>query len=264
MKTKKAILTAVLVLPLLNSCYFNSAGHIFEKASRSEAISTRLVTGGDYVYFDGVCYYIELPRYKTGKSVKTQYDLPPWTPGPYGGGKEQFVRVAGETMPVRITREFAMFLTGQDDGLYKPTPNDILWVMQDKELDKNSCQVFTVTRKPGDLRKGYRYTSPYAFGWYSLGVLDWLCVDVPMTCLENSLLISTYAAFGWAIIPSCLAEQQQAQYAFTPSTVPASISRKKTTQPKREKNASSTHIDKDKDKDKDKKSPSLPPPPPPI
>lgn len=51
-----------LMLTGLNSCYFNSAGHIFDRAEYAAALSTYGIKAhdGGMVYTDGQSYYIDV------------------------------------------------------------------------------------------------------------------------------------------------------------------------------------------------------------
>ncbi len=181
MKTLPTSLCATALLCLLNSCYFNSAGHIFDKASHDAAVDMADLKPNSTVYADGSKYYVELPRYRAGKPVRTQYSV---------GEQKQLqdkLRKTNDTTMVEIPRDFAMYLTGKHSGNAVPTyvrratesPADI----------KQRSSTLTTTIAPKAYRFDFRHTSPAAAGWYTLGVLDWLCVDLPITCVENSLAI---------------------------------------------------------------------------
>jgi len=169
---------------LLSSCYFNSAGHIFDNASYRAVNDMADLKPGDHVYSDGSNYYVELPRYRFGKKVRTQMSV---------FGKANFAArtpIKGETDMVQIPADYAAYLTGRSGSL----PQSItLAGAGDAEKVKSSgltTQTVVKTATLGD--QGLRYfnhQSPNSAWWYTLGAFDWLCVDLPMTCLENSLMI---------------------------------------------------------------------------
>ncbi len=182
-QTTGLLLTAALTLSSLNSCYFNSAGYLYDKASHRERITTADLTPGRYVYYDGLHYYVKLPRYKTGKRVTLQYH--PLKPS---DKSEQSVQVPGETVTVRISQALALYLTGQTNAPFTLSRNDVQ-VMQNKKLNGFIYGAIT-TEAPAILERDYTYTSPNAFGWYTLGTLDWLCVDLPVSCAETAIWLS--------------------------------------------------------------------------
>ncbi len=182
----KLFFLVLLTCFLLNSCYFNSAGHILEMASYEAAVVTSDLKPGSTIYADNGNYYVELPRYKAGKPVVTQY--------PQSDQNEQEsasypLRATGETTMVRISSAFATYLMGQQS--VQPSNCIEERVKADEELLKRRSQSLAVVRTPERVTQyGFRYDSPGALGWYSLGMLDWLCVDLPITCVENSLMLA--------------------------------------------------------------------------
>ena len=78
MRSLTKTIGAVLCLPvMLNSCYFNSTGSLIDKAqyeARANAADLN-VSPNPVVYQNGSHYYIELPRYRYGHSVKLQYSV---------------------------------------------------------------------------------------------------------------------------------------------------------------------------------------------
>ncbi len=183
---------AFMFVLCLNSCYFNSAGHIFDKASHQAVLYASDIKEGDKVYCsqDGN-YYVELPRYRFDEPVTTWYPK-----------KEsdtiQLKKIEGETVMTRIPADYAMYLTGQAKSPQTPsslTPSKL------SAAEKQQCSQLTVTQTTtNEMLKAspnpahiYQYRSPNAFGWYTLGVLDWLCVDLPITCTANGLTLGLAA-----------------------------------------------------------------------
>ncbi len=184
MKSSLPLIAVVsLSLPALNSCYFNSAGHLFEKASYHAAADMADLKPGSNIYTDGQNYYVELPRYRAGKPVRTQMAA---------FGQEQVSaklvkEPEGESVVVSIPADYAMYLAGKSKS--PSEPSFMVRVKEDIEDIKGRCQSIPAVRTPKESRCYFTYTSPAAAGWYTLGVLDWLCVDLPVTCVENSLML---------------------------------------------------------------------------
>ncbi len=186
---------APLALVSLESCYFNSAGHIFDKASHQEAMVTADIKPGTHVYrYPNDTYYVELPRYRYDKPIITQYP-----DDDQGERKNRLTPIKGETVMAEIPKDYAMYLTGRASG---PRTTPPLTTVRMTEEDKQSCSLLPVVRKPETEVFRYPYKSPNALGWYTLGVLDWLCVDLPVTCLENGLTVGVGAAYALSKIKS--------------------------------------------------------------
>lgn len=174
----------LLLCTVLNSCYFNSAGHLFEKASYRAAADVTDLKSGDSVYCKGGEYYIELPRYRFGKVIRTQYNA--FETSPMNPAVKH--RLGPDDIDMfRIPSEYAMYLTGQADAPVEPA---FFERVDDAESIKSGATTLSVNRAPEKYEYFYRHTSSAAGWWYTAGVLDWLCVDLPVTCLENSLLLS--------------------------------------------------------------------------
>ncbi len=173
---------------LLNSCYFNSAGHIFDKASyNAGAFTTDLRPDGrQMVYVDGDDYYIELPRYRMGAPVKTQYSV--------FDDEEEVVehspQLKNETDMYQIPRDFAMYLTGRASG--PSTPSYMTRVENGGWIKYGSDTSMPIVKQAGNYSETFRYRSPNAAWLYTAGVFDWLCVDLPVTCVENALVAALF------------------------------------------------------------------------
>ncbi len=177
-------MAAVLSLFLLNSCYFNSAGHILDNASYKAAVDMADAKPGKSVYTDGTHYYIELPRYKAGKPVKTQYSI---LDQEQEKPRTDQLRLTSEHTLVRIPEDYALYLTGQSQTPAKPS--SVTPVNKDEDEIKQRCRKLAVTRQPEADLTLFPYKSAWPGGWQMLAALDWLCVDLPITCVENSLMI---------------------------------------------------------------------------
>lgn len=173
------ILAAVALV--LNSCYFNSAGHLFDKASYNAVATTIGVDKGQMMYTDGQECYIDVPLFRYDKKVTTQYSV----------FKEKDAASAEKVLTpkgirtVKIPGDFAMYLVGEASSPRKPD-----YMIPVSDSVKRDCAAIPIVRKPQEHRVEFRYRSPGAWGYYTLGVLDWLCVDLPVTCVENSLAIT--------------------------------------------------------------------------
>ncbi len=181
MNSAKLLTAGVLPLVLFNSCYFNSAGHIFDKASHKAAVNMADLTSGSNIYVDGDSYYVELPRYRAGKPILTQYYVDDETE------RKEVLKPTGDTTMVEIPQNYAMYLTGQNNA--PATPGYMQKSEEAPDDIKKRSLTLTTVRTPEAARHDFRYSSPNAAGWYTLGVLDWLCVDLPVTCVENSLVL---------------------------------------------------------------------------
>lgn len=177
-------LCAVMPL-LLTSCYFNSAGKIFDNASHQACAFTQDIKPhtGQVVYKDGDNYYIELPRYRFDKPVTLQYNA---LLDEDEDADKKVLEKKGMAM-YSIPENFALYLIGKRSS---PKVPDYMVQLDDGSYYKKYGEQIPVVRKPGKYCECYTYKSPNA-GWLYLGgVFDWLCVDLPVTCVENALVIA--------------------------------------------------------------------------
>lgn len=198
MKFSRSLRTAVgalLCMSMFNSCYFNSAGHIVRAASYNATVDTgELKANSGSVYTDGVCYYVEMMRYRFEKPVTTQYsafdtDSKPKTPQMTAMGRQMY----------RIDADFADYLTGRSSSYGSSKP---VAVSESKESIAARCTAMPITRTANSTRHDYQHSSPAAFWLYTAAGFDWLCVDLPVTCVENSLVIAGAATLGALMILS--------------------------------------------------------------
>ena len=180
MKMASRIIPVVLMLAL-NSCYFNSTGHIFDAASHNAAVKLSDVQVGQTVYSDGTDYYTYLPRYRYDTKVVTQYSA--------GGLRDSDGRKVltneQDQQFVKISPDLANYMRGVGS-----TPPVGIVDAADESLKDICTTSFTTTRSiPDSTPREYRYRSPSAPWLYTAGVFNWLCVDLPITCVENSLAI---------------------------------------------------------------------------
>lgn len=182
----RAIIAGLLLLlsSSLSSCYFNSAGHLFEKASYRAAVDTSDLKPGDAVYCKDGEYYIELQRYRFGKVIFTQYDAFETTPM----NPATKHRLDPDDVDMfKIPTDYAMYLTGQAEV---PTEPGFFEKVDDAEAIKSGATTkLVVNRVPQQFEHFYHHTSSAAALWYTAGVFDWLLVDLPVTCVENSLAL---------------------------------------------------------------------------
>ena len=163
----------------LCSCYFNSAGHIFDAASYDARVrmDDLKANSGQYVYTNGNDYYVELPRYRTGKPVKTQY-------GPLFDDTRTYQLKRRGTELCKVPADFGQYLMGVRSGTIPCSKIDF---METPDEVKNACSKYHIVRNGCGGSFDYEYTSPNAAWLYTAGVFDWLCVDLPITCVENAL-----------------------------------------------------------------------------
>lgn len=179
---KIAIQGIIFIWPLLCSgCYFNSAGHLFRNAAYDAQVDTTHM--GKYVYYDGTNYYAEFMRFRVGKKVVTQYDA-------LNKKKKYEIECVPKGLELcRISKNFASYLI---NGKGESSSGEIKIMEGNQERLKEGCSILPVKATPEPSRISYRYKSPNAIWYYLAGSLDWLCVDLPVTCIENSLAIVLY------------------------------------------------------------------------
>ncbi len=168
-----------LAAMLLNSCYFNSAGHIFDKAGHKSVADLADLTTGSTIYVKDSRYYIELPRYRYDKPVRTQYSA-------FEQDVLEKKRVkTSDTVMMTIPADYALYLAGLG-----PAPVISPFMRKydgDPQEIKNSADELVVVYPTKSVETRFNYKSSAPAVWYTLGALDWLCVDLPITCVENSL-----------------------------------------------------------------------------
>lgn len=181
-KTLKVIGMGLLMMLSLNSCWFNSAGAFFRQGSYDAQANIMDVAPGQYVYSDGSKYYVELPRYRVAKEYQLLYM-------PDDDKKERPVVVTRTSQKdlYQIPADFAMYLIGQVN--YPDSPSGINRVLpeDEDELRASLTQKYLVVRpKSGNsYRYSFEYNSPNAAWWYTAGVLEALCIDLPMSVAVN-------------------------------------------------------------------------------
>lgn len=203
MKIPSLFLTIASVCLMLNSCYFNSAGHLFTKAAYMASANSSDAQVGKQVYAYGGDYYVELPRYRVGKKVLTQYEY-----GRKDERKEE-PQPTGDVMLFKIPADFAMYLTGRAQS---PSVPNFMTPVADGSDIKKKADVYTIVRQGGASSQKFNYTSPNAAWWYTAGVLDWLCIDLPVTITENAL----YMAF--AVVAIAVADSSSSSRSNSSST----------------------------------------------
>ncbi len=178
-------LLMVLPLALLNSCYFNSAGHIFDKASHDVIILSSDIKQGDTIYQQDESYYLELPCRRFDAPVITQYPSSSQDVDVELGKVNESRKVM-----VKIPTSYAQHLMGQNNGTL---PSRVVksFILTDglDGIKQQSVQHKVACCPPTDAHV-FKYVSPNAAGWYALGALDWLCVDLPVTCAENAVTVA--------------------------------------------------------------------------
>lgn len=181
-QNRKLIISGVVLSSLSlsqTSCYFNSAGHIFDKASHQAAVCVddAKADGTQYVYEHEGEYYIELPRYRFDAPVQTQISL-------YNQASDKKeLELKGKEM-YKIPSDFAKYLMGKASS--PKVPKNITAIDNDDEI-KAVATTYPIRKNAGTEYFTYEYKSPNAGWYYTLGVFDWLCVDLPITCAENAI-----------------------------------------------------------------------------
>lgn len=179
------IISVLIAACCLNSCYFNSAGHIFDRAEYAAALSTYGIEAnkGGKVYTDGNSYYIDVRMCRYDKPIRTQYDA-----FEQKSKQDEDKRVSRVVMrTAEIPEDFAKYLMGKASSPKRPS-----YMKLAKSSVKKKCEAYPIVKTPEIVDEFFQYKSPGAVGYYTLGVLDWLCVDLPITCVENALAIPCY------------------------------------------------------------------------
>lgn len=189
-KGKRTLVLAGLAFTVvLNSCYFNSAGKIVDKASYKALSTTSDITQNQLIYCKGGQYYIELPRYRNEKPAKLHYsitddeDKTKYTPTLVRNAKDMFL----------IPQDFAMYLAGKAKG--PKTPTEMVLQQDGEEIKQSADSTMKIVRTADKYSLEHKYRSPNAPWLWTAAVFDWLCVDLPITLVENSLAISGVAAY---------------------------------------------------------------------
>lgn len=172
---------AGMALPMLSSCYFNSAGHIVDAASHKARVYTEDISVGKTVFTDGNRYYIELPHYRYGKKITTQYNA--LDDEPSSNNAERTYK--GMQM-FEIPADYALYITGKSSS--PVTLTYVRPVENGPEIKRFNS--LPVTRKPAEGTTDWEYKSPYAPLLYTACAFDWLIVDLPITLVENALMIT--------------------------------------------------------------------------
>ena len=173
-----------VVLPMLalalNSCYFNSSGHIFDAASHNAAVRPSDAKAGHKLWYDGHSYYTYLPRYRYDEKVVTQYSVG----GVDDSDGKKHLTLTDDKQFVKLSPSLADYMLGKSQdcsGCAYPADADIA----------DTCSTgYSVTQSVTDDRLcEFKYTSGAAPLWYTLGALNVVCVDIPVTCVENIFAI---------------------------------------------------------------------------
>ena len=189
-KTLKAVGMGLLMMLSLNSCWFNSAGAFFREGSYDARADIVDIAPGQYVYTNGRGYYVELPRYRVAKEYKVLY-----TPHDEEERPVEVTRTSDSDL-YQIPADFAMYLIGQAN--YPDRPSDINRVLpeDEDELRASLTRKYTIVRpKSGNsFRYDFEYDSPNAAWWYTGGVFEALCIDLPMSVALNCAGVFLFAA----------------------------------------------------------------------
>lgn len=175
-RMKKIILTLLVTL-LTSGCYLNTASHISALGGYDATYKPN--KEAPIVYKKESNYYIEMDRYK--KPIVTQYNL-------YKNQKPRpLLENTGERDFFRIDSAYASYLMG---GAGAANPTVLERVKDSDDVDDILYSGEKIpTKNAVALEHKERWSSSVAPLWYSLAGLDWLCVDFPVTIVENTLSI---------------------------------------------------------------------------
>lgn len=180
----RVVVSSLLMVALMNSCYFNSTGRLLDRARYEARANTAdlKIAPNPVVYTNGTEYYIELPRYRYGIPVPLQCELS-------GQSQEPVSEKRGMGL-FRIPADFAQYLTGQGKGTKEPL---FLEEVPNAESVKKQCSSIPVVKPAGDKMVSYTYESPNAGLIRVAAPFNWLLVDLPVTVLENGVAIAAVA-----------------------------------------------------------------------
>lgn len=183
-------LLSVLLPMLLGSCYFNSTASLYDKAGYEARANTADLNAAarPVVYQNGVNYYIELPRYRYGTPLRMQHSLfEQSVPEP------ACAEARGMAMYL-IPKDFALYLTGQGPAV--ASVSGMKEVPDAEEIKMLSRQI-PVVKPAGENVVNYTYESPAAMWLRMVAPLNWLLVDVPVTVVENGVVVASCASVIW-------------------------------------------------------------------
>lgn len=193
MRSQYRAIVAALCLPgLLNSCYFNSTARLYDSAeyeARANAADLNSMPN-PVVYQNGSSYYIELPRYRYGRPLQLQYSVFDQEQAP-----EPCLEPRG-TGVYRIPEELALYLTGQGG---KVTELFRLEEVPDAEEIKQLSRRMPVVKRMAERHVHYTYHSPDATWLRVAAPFNWLLVDVPVTVAENAAMLAGVAGVIWLL-----------------------------------------------------------------
>lgn len=163
----------------LSSCYFNSAGHIINSGSYMAKVNTNDAKPGQVIYQKGSRYYAELSRYRHDSKVITQYSV-------FEQNTSKMDKSYQGKQMCQIPEDYALYLTGQSDT--SVIPAFLRPVDNDSEIKEKGTKL-PIVRQGEYKDKVFEYSSSAMPLLWSAAVLDWLCVDLPVTCVENALMV---------------------------------------------------------------------------
>ena len=189
----RAIVAALCLPGLLNSCYFNSTARLYDSAeyeARANAADLNSMPN-PVVYQNGNSYYIELPRYRYGTPLQLQYSV---------FDQEQASEPSLEprgTGVYRIPQDLALYLTGQ--GGKVPEVFSMEEVPQAEEIKQLSRRM-PVVKRAAERQVCYTFRSPNATWLRVAAPFNWLLVDVPVTVVENAAIVAGVAGVIWLLV----------------------------------------------------------------
>lgn len=162
------------MLLLLNSCYFNSAGYLYAKAGYTASNNMADAKIGGFVFTDGSSYYVTLPRYREGEPLKLHYSITDKK------DENEEPQRTGDMDMYRIPADFAAYLTGNASA---PTTPSYMERVEDGSVAVKS--VLRIVNPGTEAKNTFTYASPNATMWKTLGAIDWVCVDIPVSVVES-------------------------------------------------------------------------------
>lgn len=169
---------------LLSSCYLHSASTHYYAAGHTAACDPADAPKADTVYTDAAAAYICMPRYACNKDTQKVFCLFEEEEEP---AKRYSNRQEAEKQWYRFSREYGLWLSGKQNtppAIVEPQPIEGL-----PEIAAGNPA--PIVRSPQSQRLPFRYTSSSPALHITLGVLQTVLVDVPLSMLGSMVGILT-------------------------------------------------------------------------
>ena len=166
-----------------SGCYLNTGAYFYRNASYTARAEARTAKTGEQMLTDGTHYYLELERFYVGP--QNEYFL-----SIFDIGQKKQEKIIADPSGVKelfeIPEDYAMYLAGKGKKPAKPT---ITRVEDQKAARKAATNKLTIVAQPLAASAAYNYSAKTKALWYTAGVFETICVDIPMSCVATALAI---------------------------------------------------------------------------